>query len=608
MSKNNEYIFLIFLVFATLLPKWIISWVYFDNSILVDTIFNLKDITYFPIVISFSEFIFNPSYLDQFNENKLLTFPIYSIIIHSILFKIANIYSFIILEFVFQFIFLLVLFIMIQKIFVNLNHSIYFCISIFLIISFLQISLILDHSKYLELLFNSLDENFGSRFPRPLFTGIIYFYFFYVLYSFREKLEKFDLKYFIILVFFLSIFLNSFFYYFINFSLLLILLIFRYLKISIFEFLYKQKKKIFLIILSFILLSFPFLFQLYFGENDYSERLGVISIDYKQKIYLLKYYFFNLLRPESLLLLTMCFLIHYFISKTYDRLRDQISNINLFFYFILVSIFAPPIFFIFSPNIISISHFLGILLFSLIFYLIISLNFILGNKILFNYSFILRLALIFFLFISNTYIAKKKYDRDNLVIEETQKIQNYLQNQKLINTKKKLFTNDLNIMNLWLLNKNTELVISDGFINSLTNKDIEFNLINNLKNFEISKDELKNILSFGKSEIRNDFLMRLYTYRYQANSIYTYSKLDNYSTDMRSKIINTSPFRVQQQIMPEDEKERLILLFEKIKLNKKMFSDIVIINKKISLSNFKVYNKKYILAYSTNLYDIYILK
>ena len=607
MIKNSEYFFLFLIVIASLLPKWIISWIYFDNSILVDTIFNTKDIIYFPIVKSFSEFIFNPSYLDHLSENKLLTFPVYSILIHSILFKIANVYSFIILEFLFQFIFLLVFFFVVQKIFANLNYSIYFCISIFLMISFLQISLILDHSKYLELLFNSLDESFGSRFPRPLFTGIIYFYFFYILFSFREKLEKFDLKYFIILVFFLSVFLNSFFYYFINFSLLLILLLFRNLKIPFFEFLYKKKVNIILIILSFVLFSFPFIFQLYFGEADYSERIGVISIDYTQKIYLLKYYFFNLFRTESLILLIPCFIIHYFINKRYDYLRDQISSLNLFFYFILASIFAPPIFFIFSPYIISIYHFLGILLFSLIFYLIISLNFILTKKILFKYSFILRAVLIFFLFISNIYIAKKTHDKNSLIIEETQKIQNYIQNQKLIDTKKKLFTNDLWIMNLWLLNENTELALSDGFINSSKNKDIEFNLIHNLKNFGLSYDELKNILSHGKSEIRNDILMTIFTYRYQANSIYTYSTLDNYSKDMRNKIIKTSPFRVQQQIMPEDEKERLISLFEKTKLNENLFSDIVIINNKSSLGNLKVYNKKYSLVYSSNLYDIYKL-
>ena len=208
------------------------------------------------------------------------------------------------------------------------------------------------------------------------------------------------------------------------------------MKISFFEFLYKKKINIILIILSFILFSFPFLFQLYFGEADYSERIGVISLDHTQKIYLLKYYFFNFFRAETLILLVACIVIHYFINKRYDRLSDRISNINLFFYFILASIFAPPIFFIFSPYIISIYHFLSILLFSLIFYIIISLNFILNNKISFRYSIVFKLVLVFFLFISNTYIAKKIYDKNSFVIEETQKIQNYFQNQKLIESKK----------------------------------------------------------------------------------------------------------------------------------------------------------------------------
>ncbi len=605
MSKNTKYFFLFFLVIASILPKWIISWTYFDNSILVDLIFNIKDIQYFPIVKSFSELNFNPSYLDNLSENKLLTFPIYSIFIHSFLFKIINVYSFVILEFVFQFIFLLVFFKVVKKIFNSSDFSLYFCALLFLIISLLQLFLILDYSKYLNLLFNNLDENLGTRFPRPLFTGIIYFYFFYILFNFKEKLEKFELKYFIIIVFFLSVFLNSFFYYFINFSLLLMILLFRYSKIPVFEFLKKQKKNIVLIIVVFILFSFPFLIQLYFGEIDYSERLGVISIDLNQKIHLLKYYFFNLFRIESFLLLIMCSLIHYFINKKYGHQSSKISNLNIFFYFILASIFAPPIFFTFSSKIVSIYHFLGILKFSLIFYLIISFNFIFSTKILFKYSYILKVVLIFFVFISNAYVVKRIQEKDSLFIEETQKIQNYLQNQKLINTKFKLFTNDLKIMNLWLFNRNDQLVISDGFTNSLKNKEIEFNFIHSLKDFGVTEEELKNFLSLGKSEIRNDLLMRLFIYRYQANSLYSFSEISNYSGDIRNKIINTSPFRAQMQIMPEDEKKRLIKLFKNIIIESNLAPDLIILNKTDNYYNFKIYNKKYNQVYSNKVYDVY---
>ncbi len=605
MSKNTEYFFLFFLTIASILPKWIVSWIYFDNSILVDAIFNIKDIQYFPIVISFSELTFNPSFLDHASENKLLSFPIYSILIHSFLYKIINVYSFVILEFVFQFIFLVVFFKVIKKIFYNSNYTLYFCASLFLIVSLLQLLLLFDSSKYLQLLFNSLDENLGTRFPRPLFTGIIYFYFFYILFNFREKIEKFDLKYFVILVFFLSVFLNSFFYYFVNFSLLLILLLHKYLKIPFFELLRKQKKNIILIILSFVLFSSPFIFQLYFGEADYSKRLGLINVDFDKKIYLLKYYFINLLRIESLLLLFSCFLFHYLINTKYDNLKSQISNLNLFFYFILVSIFAPSIFFIFSPKFVSIYHFLGILQFSLIFYLIISLNFILNNKIIIKYSLIIKLILIFAVFISNTYAAKKIYQKDSIYIEETQKVESYIQNQKIIKTKKKLFTNDLKIMNLWLFNKNNNLIISDGFTNSLNNKDIEFNFINSLKDFGVTTKELKNFLSLGKSEIRNDLLMRLFIYRYQANSLYTFSEISNYSNDLRDKIKNTSPFRAQLQVMPEDEKKKLIKLFEDIKLENKLAPDIIIINKTNNFYKFTIRNKKYNQVYSSKVYDIF---
>ena len=605
MSKNINHIFLFFLAIATILPKWVISWIYLDNSIFVDTIFNVKDLQYFPIVKSFSELIFNPSYLDHVRENSILSFPIYSILIHSLFFKIINVYSFIVLEFTFQFILLLVFFKIVKNIFDDLNYALYFCIFLFLITPILKILLIFNFHIYLQLLFNILDGNLGSRFPRPLFIGIIFFYFFYILFHFKENIKKFNLKYFILVVFILSILLNSFFYYFINFSLLLIILFFKYSKDPFFEFVKKQKKNLLIIFFIFIFFSSPFLFQLYFGEPDYSERLGVIKVDFNQKIYLLKYYFLNLFRFESFLLLLSSFSTYYYINKKNHFHNNQISNINLFFYFVIASIFAPPIFFIFSPKLVSIYHFLGILLSSLVFYLIISLTLILKRKFfLKNYN-ILKITLIFLIFILNMYVAKDTHNQNYLLIKETQKIQNFLQNQNLIKTKKKLFTNDLKIMNLWLFNKNNQLVISDGFINSLKNQDIELNFLHSLKFFGITVEELKNILSLGTSEIRSDLPILLFVYRYQANSLYTFSEITNYSSTSKIKIKNASPFNVQLQIMPEDEKRKLIKLYENIKLDEKLISDLVIINKRHNFQNFRIHNKKYNLVYSGNIYDIF---
>ena len=68
-------------------------------------------------------------------------------------------------------------------------------------------------------------------------------------------------------------------------------------------------------------------------------------------------------------------------------------------------------------------------------------------------------------------------------------------------------------MNLWLFNKNDQLIISDGFTNSLKNNYIEFNFMHSLKDFGVTKEELNNLLSLKKSEFRNDLFMKLFIYK-----------------------------------------------------------------------------------------------
>ncbi len=345
MLNNSKNFFLFLLTTSVILPKWILTGIYFDNSILINTIFNIGDIQYFPLIINFSDFILNPSYIEGINENKILPFPTYGILIHSLFYKIFNIYSFLILEIIFQFIFLVIFFKSIEKIFIDTSHSLYFCALIFLLISFLEIGLFYENNRYLNFFYNNLNQNLGLRLPRPLFTGIIYFYFFFILYSFQEKIKKFDLKFFLLISFLLSVFLNSFFYYFINFSIFLIFLSIKYQKKNIFKILKNNKLKLLTVLLSFVFLSLPFILQIIYGEQDYSERIGVIQLNLKQKLFLLNYYFSNLLRFESLILIISSLILHYYLNKKFYYIRKEIEKINIFFYFIIVSIISPPIFF-----------------------------------------------------------------------------------------------------------------------------------------------------------------------------------------------------------------------------------------------------------------------
>tara|TARA_B100000029_G_C17563732_1_gene954358 strand:- start:1053 stop:2294 length:1242 start_codon:yes stop_codon:yes gene_type:complete len=410
----------------------------------------------------------------------------------------------------------------------------------------------------------------------------------------------------------LAIFLNSFFYYFFNFSVLLIFLIFKYLDTSILKFFLKNKKKIFLILFSFIIFSLPFLIQLYFGEDDYSKRIGVIDINFDQKLYLLKYYFINLLRFESIFLILITVIIHLYLNRKFYNYRQQVFNLNIFFYFLIISVISPPIFFIISPKIVSIYHFLDILLFIIIFYLMLSLSFIIFQKFDFKEKFkdkgFIRLIFIFLIFILNIYFAKIKTIENKLEINEIIKVQKFLKNNNLTNSNIKLFSNDKDIMFLWLLNENTQLSISWGFVNSLKNKEIEYILINNLKGFGVLESEFKSMISLGESKMRESWHMLLFCYMYVANSLHTFSDIDNFTDNLKDKIKKTSPFRAQSQVVPEDEKKRLVKFFNKIDLNDELYPEIVVLNRlRNAFNNIEFRNKNYDLVYSTDIYKIYML-
>ena len=127
--RASNYLFLSLLLASTLLVKWLIFFISGNNSILVGIIQNLKDIQYFPLVISFSEFNISPTYLDEIKSSKQIPFPVYGIIIHAITYKLFGVYSFIILEFILQFIFLIIFFRVINKIFNDDRVSLTFVIA-----------------------------------------------------------------------------------------------------------------------------------------------------------------------------------------------------------------------------------------------------------------------------------------------------------------------------------------------------------------------------------------------------------------------------------------------------------------------------------------------
>ncbi len=596
--KNNfeaQYIFLI--ITLSVLMKWIVLVFFFDNYLYTNVLLGLHDTQYFPLVISFSNFELSPTYLNLIEDSKIISFPAFSILLHSLMFKFLGVYSLIFLELIFQLIFFFILFITIKNIFENQKTSLIFCLIIISSPFILEILNNFEISKLLSLTKDQLNDNFGNRFPRPLVTGIFYFLFFLIVFKIKDKFDfKFNFKYYLVISFILCFFLNSFFYYFINFTLLFLILFIKNNHGKYKLFFLGNKKKIFtLFFISLILIS-PFLIQLLLSESDYGKRLGLIEINYDKKLYLIKYFLQSLFRIEFLALIIPSLIIYKY-SNYSCSLVKQVSKINIFFYNILISIISPIIFFIFSPFLISIYHFVDILIFACIFYIILGLYFIFISKFYFykkiqNIKFYLFLFLI--LYCVSIFITKKNhFDKLEDTAYEINAVQNFLESKKIKNTSKKLFTNDLNVMNLWLFNSNSELVISDGFTNSLSNSEIEFNFINNLKDFQISESLFKKIISFNKSELSSRLIYFLFCYQYQANSLYTFSKIDNYTSNVRNMILNSSPFRAQLQIMPENEKQRLLKSYKEHIIDDSLLSDYVIINNSLLNEPLIILNSNY---------------
>ena len=92
MAKN------VFNNLKSLASKW-------DIDLITNIVFNIDDHQYFPLIYNLSNLDFYPSYDNDLTIKNSLPFPIYSIIFHSVFYKIFNIYGFIIIEFFLIFIF-----------------------------------------------------------------------------------------------------------------------------------------------------------------------------------------------------------------------------------------------------------------------------------------------------------------------------------------------------------------------------------------------------------------------------------------------------------------------------------------------------------------------
>jgi hypothetical protein len=593
MTKQRNYIYLLIFTLLFFSLKWITTFFFeFNENLLTKIIFDTSDIHYYPVVLNISKLNFFPSFLQNLSSEKILQFPLASIIIHSFFYKLFGIYSFIMLEFLFKFFLIYVLFKILTKLEIDHNLALVATFVIFLVTPTLNIFDEFYDIKYISLLRNLFEGNFGFRFPRPLVTEPFLFLTLFLLIDFRKKIsEKINYKYFFSLSILLGFLLNSFFYFFLIIITEIVIIYILHFRKNFFLSIKRNLDKIFLLFLLILITTLPFLFQVYYGEKDYGIRLGFVEPNIAQRIILAKYFIFGLIRPAVLLLIFFCLLLKIYSSKK--------NTLDIFFYFFISSILTTLVFILFSPKIISLDHFINIIIFSGVLYILFCLLNFVDNQIKFDNKFCFIIATIsiisFFLYFTITFNRQER-NQFNQVVD-------FMRNNNYNHTSLNLYTNSIKMQNLWLLLGNEYLVSSDYFSNSLTNKEIEDLMINALKgDLNFSEIDFKKILNL-KNGVRNDFLMRFFGYRYQANSFYTHDKLEHYEIDNQEIIKKTSPFRNQMQIISEKEKKRLISKFKIHQYKKNFGADILI------LDNTNYYlinkNKKFKLKFENKNYKIY---
>lgn len=589
ISKNYFIIFILTILIFIL--KYSYSFLFFKDDFLITKILiETGDIQYYPLVESLSRLDLSPSFNKYFEAKKIITFPFLSLIWHSILFKFFNYYSFIILEFIFRFLIFLTLYNIFKKLEISSLAAIFFSFLILALPNFFYFIELLNF-KNLELASQLIKNNLGYRFPRPLVTFFYLNLFLYFLISFFENKKKFKVIFLLPLSIILTFLANSFFYIFISCSLLLFILLIIKLKKTFFYF---MKNNILIFFYSFLIISFGLLIvylQSFYGEDDYSKRIGLFEINYKEKIFLFKYFLLSLLRIEIIFIIFFSLILNFF-SKNFIPNKNVGDLLRIFFYLLLCSIISPFLFIFISSKVISLYHFFDLIIFFGIYNIILSLNICCYYKFknLFtnsNLVYILLFICCSVIFSNNRLIAINASHRQDINL-----INSFLLKNNITRTTWTLFATDLRIINLWLYHKNKYLSVPEGFTNSLKDSQIEQSLFLVFKSLNISDYEFEQFLNFKSRDRRSFFSTFFYNYKYQANSLKTFYDLNSYSDFDKNVILKTSPLRVSANIVPENEIENILLKYKNIKEDNKYLPDIIIINKYLPINlNSNYFNK-----------------
>ena len=602
----KQKIYLIFTLFSFILVffKLFCQAIIYKVPIDLSTLLLLNDFYYFPFVDSFSEFNFNPSYSDNKNNLDLISYPILGLIVNILFYKLFNVYSFIILEFLCVILFLSIFFNIFLKLNFSKESSAFLSFLMFSLTSLFQILSNLDFY-----IFTILELNFSTfyslRFPRPIISNLYLFGFLYFCLKIISQNQNFK-KNMIYITVLMSLSLHSFYYLFI-FESLIILLVYIYIfRFKIIDFLLRELKFHIILFLIIFVNFLIFQFQLLNAEKDFVTRLGVLSLDSTQKKILIDYYFNFFLKVEflSLFILNSMFLI----------LNNK--TLKVFYFFFISTILGTIIFIFISNKGVDYYHFNNWIIVSGILNLFVSILYLIEKKVIKNSpKFVKFLNIFTFLFVlgiifqnNNLYFNQIKKNSNKIL--QYNDIMNYFYSNKEDLQKKEILSLDHELF-LVLINNGFKnfSIVPDSFWTPKKDDEINKELFALFNFFELDQKYFTKFFenTISGYRIRNPNTLKFFGRKYLANQLRIFDNKDQFSDLEQEFIDKHSPIITHQSIIPKNEFKRLENNFENY--NKKLDPSILVLEKKsVFFKSNKNIENNYCLDFSNLHFKIYLSK
>ena len=613
MIRNKPIIFIFLFSTIYFLFTWSFSFYLYEEDLLSKIIHESAlygdGANYFPLIKYLTSLDFNNSFDPYIDDLNNITIPYGSLFIHAIFYKIFGFYGLIIPSYIAILLFLIIFY----KIF-NLYFSQNFSLIASLLLFSIPISLnllSLDNLKYFNVISNDI---FSLRTHRPVFSSIIFYLFIYLI-LLIESSEKyrFNKIIFSLLGILSGLSLVGFYYYaVIEFLFFFLFLLYTY-KSNIFLIIIRNYIAFTYFILSFLIISLPFLINNYFFvEQDFLFRNSVFELTSYKKSILLKHYLYKYFSLKFLFIIFVSLGFLYFINK------KKIKNYKLlvvFFILFISSLIAPISFILLSDKSALLYHFNNMTLITL-FLFVYCLIFVVKNYLpkfldnsLYYYSTIILIISINFFGLYNKQLETYNNIETKNNRNELNKVINIIKSSKINLSDSSILTLDDNLLIWLILNDVKYLNVNKQLFSPKTDSMIEEDLIKNFRFLGLDNDNFIEFLANNKIRWRliNNNAVKFFYFKYSANSLNTYNNSKNFDKEILEIIENTPITLTQQFAIPNEEFKRLNLKFIELNyLNNFSVPKLIILKKNGYIyRNIDKNIDNFCTLYDGNLYVVY---